>query len=256
MIEFTEESPWDNWISLPHLVIYEDGSAVVYQRDQAQSAIPPSQVPTTSSRSTSTSDGARSQYGGLLPWAVGHVSRCELGQILTDLAGVDPEHTGFGQPQVFDASGTSVRVYGVGEATADDYDAYALAADFDEGLSAAERQARARLRAVMARTEAAVHTVGVLPVDRVEVTSLLSTTSGPYGSEATPTWPLATSPQTVRGGKRCGEVRGADAAKVAAAVPVDDRRRDPLFVGAWQVSGGDSEYLLVRVVPPGVEACR
>lgn len=250
MIEFTSESPWDNWISLPYLVVYEDGSAVVYDSQRPSTAIPPSQVPMTTS--SGTDQGARSQYGGLLPWAVGHVPRCELKQILADLAVVDPDHTDFGQPQVFDANGTSVTVHGVGGAAEAQYDAYALNEDFDKGLSEAAQQARQRLRAVMDRTEAAVRTVGILPVDRVELTSLASS----RGYDQKPAWPLAASPRQLLAGKRCGEVRGGDAVKVAAAVPPIDDRWEGLYAGPWRIRAEEDAHLLVRVVPPGVKTCR
>lgn len=236
MIEISDQSGWSSWPSLPGLVVYADGSVVT--------AMPATQ----SGVATSSAAG-----GGLLPWAVGHIPGCELEEILADLAVVNPAQVELGQPKVFDADAVSVVVHGVGGAAPADYRAYALSRSFDDGLGAAQVQARERLRAVIDRAGAAVQISGSLPVGRVEVTALLSN-SGPGFSDAPATWPLARTPMQVRAGKRCAVLDGADAQVVATAVP-KAAEASTQFAGTWSVPGGDSELLLVRVLPPGVAGC-
>ncbi len=233
------------WELAPSIVVYSDGSAIFRQLpdphgDELRAATPAvASVPPKA-----TTQGLSALQGGYL-------TACDLDTLIDGIAAVDPPSGDFGaMSQVYDAPGVTLRLTPrAGPPT--ELSAYALGID-DGGypVSPAQQAARQRLQAVLDDLDHAFRPTGPAPLDRIRVE--VATAGGPGASDEVRPWPGPALPPLL-GTHGCGEVTGAAAATLAAAVPGGEFAPAE-HLGHWSSDGGRQTLGLV-VLPPGVEGC-
>ena len=161
-------------------------------------------------------------------------------------AGIISEGMDFGTPRVTDLATTTVMLHGA--AGSSEVRVYAFDERFEEGLAPAQRDARARLRALIAQANTLAAGAAQAPYvpDRVVVNEALPGRNQEPATIAWPGPPPSSFLAPTNNGRviACGELRGAEAETVYRAALGNPGAR-------WLVDG-DTRVLGVNAVPlPG-----